>query len=63
MTPTTFRVSIAKLGLSQEEAGRWLGLSARQGQRYATGEAKIPGPVAKLLQLMIRFNLRPDDVK
>lgn len=62
MTPAQYKTAIAKLGLSQERAGLWLGLSARQGQRYATGEAEIPEPVAKLLRLVLRLNLTPDDV-
>lgn len=62
MTPAQFRAAIAKLGLSQERAGLWLGLSARQGQRYATGDAEIPEPVAKLLRLVIRLKLDPADV-
>lgn len=63
MTPAQYRVAIANLGLSQEQSGLWLGLSARQGQRYATGNAEIPGPVAKLLRLVIRLELKPEDVK
>lgn len=62
MTHTQFRAAIAKLGLSQERAGIWLGLSPRQGQRYASGEAAIPEPVAKLLRLMLRLGLNPSDV-
>jgi hypothetical protein len=50
------------LGLSQERAGLWLGLSPRQGQRYTTGEQKIPEPVAKLLRLVISLELAPIDV-
>jgi DNA-binding transcriptional regulator YiaG len=63
VTPTQFRSAIDKLGLSQERAGLWLGLSERAGQRYANGEAKIPGPVAKLLRLVIRLDLKPDEVR
>jgi hypothetical protein len=48
--------------LSQERAGLWLGLSPHQGQRYATGEQKIPEPVAKLLRLVISLELAPIDV-
>jgi hypothetical protein len=62
MTPTQYRAAITKLGLSQEGSGLWLGLSARQGQRYANGEQEIPEPVAKLLRLMIRLDLKPEDV-
>jgi Histidine kinase-, DNA gyrase B-, and HSP90-like ATPase len=36
---------VRELGLSQERAGLWLGLSWRQGQRCATGEQKILEPV------------------
>jgi hypothetical protein len=57
MTPTQFRAAIAQLGLSQERAGLWLGLSARQGQRYATGDAEIPEPVARLIWAAIKYGL------
>lgn len=61
MTANQFRVAIAKLGLSQEAAGEFMGRSARQGQRWANGDP-IPESVAKLLRLMIRLNLSPGDV-
>jgi hypothetical protein len=48
--------------LSQERAGLWLGLSSHQGQRYATGEQKIPEPVAKRVRLAICLELAPIDV-
>jgi hypothetical protein len=35
---------------------------ARPRQRYATGEQKIPEPVAKLLRLVISLELAPIDV-
>lgn len=63
MTPDQFRTAIDKLGLSQEGAGLWLGLSRRQGQRYANGEAEIPEPVAKLLRLVIRLKVPLDEVR
>lgn len=62
MSPAQFRAAIDKLGLSQERAGLWLGLSARQGQRYATGDAEIPEPVAKLLRLVIRLKVPLNEV-
>lgn len=61
MTPTQYRTAIAKLGLSQERAGLFMGRSERQGQRWAAGDP-IPESVAKLLRLMIRLNLKPEDV-
>lgn len=62
MNASQYRAAIAKLGLSQESAGEFMGRSARQGQRWAAGEA-IPESVAKLLRLMVRLELKPDDVK
>lgn len=62
MTPTQYRTAIAKLGLSQEAAGLFMGRSERQGQRWAAGDP-IPESVAKLLRLMVRLNLTPEDVK
>jgi hypothetical protein len=63
MTPTQFRDHIAKLGLSQEQAGLWMGYSPRQGQRWALGECEVPVAVARLLRFMVQFKLSPDDVK
>lgn len=62
MTTTQFRTAISSLGLSQEKAGLFMGRSARQGQRWANGEP-IPESVAKLLRLMIRLDLKPEDVR
>lgn len=36
MTPLEYRTAIATLGLSQLAAGRWLGVSPKTAQRYAT---------------------------
>lgn len=63
MNHNEYRAVIAQLGLSQLRAAAWLGLSPRQGQRYASGEAEIPEPVAKLLRLLIRLEMPPDDVQ
>jgi hypothetical protein len=62
MTANQYRAAIAKLALTQEGAGLWLGLSARQGQRYANGEAEIPGPVAIILWLTLKGKITVDDV-
>jgi hypothetical protein len=61
MTTKQYKSAIEKLGLSQERAGLWLGVSKRTGQNYAAKGP--PEPVAKLLRLMLRLELRPDDVK
>lgn len=61
MTPKQYKAAIDKLGLSQERAGVWLGVSKRTGQNYAAKGP--PEPVAKLLRLVLRLKLNPDDVK
>ena len=62
MTPTQYRSAIKALGLSQERAGDWLGIGRRTSQGYALGEYPVPQPVAKLLRLMVKLKLKPDDV-
>ena len=62
MTPTQYKTAIKALGLSQERAGDWLGIGRRTSQGYALGEYPVPEPVAKLLRLMIRLELPPDEV-
>jgi hypothetical protein len=62
MTPTQYKTAIARLGLSQERAGDWLGIGRRTSQGYALGEHPVPEPVAKLLRLMVKLGLRPDEV-
>jgi len=63
LTPTQYRAAIKSLGLSQERAGVWLGISPRTSQGYALGEYPVPEPVAKLLRLMIKLGLSTEDVK
>lgn len=63
MTSAQFSHAIKKLGLNQEEAGKFLGLSARQGQRFANDERAVPRAVAMLLRLMIKYKLKPEDMK
>ena len=36
MTPAEYRTALATLGLSQLAAGRWLGVSKKTAQNYAT---------------------------
>jgi hypothetical protein len=61
MTTKQYLAAIKKLGLSQLGAGRWLGVSPRTAQNYAAGKP-IPEPVAKLLRLVVRLDLKPEDV-
>lgn len=63
MTSTQYKKAINTLGLSQERAGDWLGIGRRTSQGYAIGEYPVPEPVAKLLRLCVKLNLKPEDVK
>jgi hypothetical protein len=62
MTAAQYRAAIAKLGLSQERAGLWLGVGMRTSQGWALGETRVPEPVAKLLRLVLRLGLEPSEV-
>lgn len=62
MTPTQYAAAIERLGLSQRAAGAFLGVDERQSRRWIAGDARIPVAVGKLLRLMIRMKLAPDEV-
>jgi hypothetical protein len=63
MTANQYRYSIDALGLTQAGAATFLGLSLRTSQGYALGENPVPEAVAKLLRIMLKFNIPPKDVK
>lgn len=62
MSPKQYAAAIKALGLSQVKAGEFLGVTPRQSRRYIAGDATIPEGFAKLLRLMVRLELSPDDV-
>lgn len=62
MTANQYRSVLDKLGLTQAGAAEFLGVSIRTSHGYANGEP-IPEGYAKLLRLMVRLNLKPEDVK
>jgi transcriptional regulator with XRE-family HTH domain len=62
MTTEQFRAALASLNLTQAEAAKLLGVCLRTAAGYATGKP-IPDGYAKLLRLMLRFKLRPRDMK
>jgi hypothetical protein len=62
MTANQYRRALEELELSQARAAEWLSISTRTAHGYANG-APIPEPVAKLLRLMVRLKLKPEDVK
>ena len=51
MTGRQYQAVIALLGLNQQEAGRWLGVSPRTAQNYC--RRGPPEPVARLLRIVI----------
>jgi hypothetical protein len=63
MTPNQYRKALEALEMSQARAAEFLGVSLRSSQGYALGEYPVPEAAAKLLRLMVRLNLKPDDVK
>ena len=63
MTPRQYRDAIARLGLSGDGAGKWLGISPSAAEGYARGEYPVPQPTAMLLRLVIKLGLRPEDVE
>lgn len=62
VTANQYRAALDRLGLTQAGAAEFLGLSVRASHGYANGEP-IPEAVAKLLHLMVRLKLKPEDVK
>ena len=58
MTPAEYRAALQTLGLSQLAAGRWLGVSNKTAQNYAT---KGPsGPAARAIRMALRFGVVDD---
>jgi hypothetical protein len=58
MTTDEYRAALDKLGINQQAAGRTFGVGSRTARRWALGEARVPNPVAMLLQLMIKKRLK-----
>jgi len=57
MTPDEYRGALATLGLTQNEAGRWLGVHEQTGRRWASEGP--PAPVAKFLRLALALRVSP----
>jgi hypothetical protein len=62
MTPTQYRKAIEALGLTQDSAAQFLGVSVRTSHGYANGLPIREGD-AKLLRLMVLLRLKPELVK
>jgi len=62
VTKHQYRAALESLGLTQAGAAEFLGISVRSSHGYANGEPIREGD-AKLLRLMVRLKLSPEDVK
>ena len=58
MTPAEYRAAIAALGLSQLAAGRWLGVSPKTAQRYAS-DGPSPGAAKAVKLALVIHNYQP----
>lgn len=62
MTPKQYAEAIARLDLSQRSAAKFLGIDERTSRKWIAGDARIPESAAKLLRLMVKLGLKPEDV-
>jgi hypothetical protein len=62
MTVAKYLKAIAMVGLSQVKASEFFEVSRKTSPRWARGEAPIPGAVAKLLRVMIKHKISPEEV-
>lgn len=62
LTPEEFAFALARLKINHVQFCEWLGLNPKQGRRYASGLIKVPKAVGKLLILMVRLDLTPEQV-
>jgi transcriptional regulator with XRE-family HTH domain len=51
---------IAKLGLSQRAAARFLGIAERTSRRYASGESLVDPRTGMLLEIMAKYKITPE---
>jgi DNA-binding transcriptional regulator YiaG len=63
MTPAQYAFAISRLGLSQRAAGKFLGVDERTSRKWIAGHSRIPEAVGKLLRLMVRLKLQPQEVE
>ena len=53
MTKHQYRAALTKLDISIVGVGKYFGLSRRQSQRIAAGDAPVPKLMADMLHLML----------
>lgn len=55
MTPAEYRTALEVLGLSQREAGRWLGVSLKTAHLYA--KRGPSGPASRAIKMALKHGL------
>lgn len=64
MSPAQYDSAMAALELlTQGRQAAFLGVSLRTAHGYANGSSPIPEVTAKLLRLMVRLKLAPEEVR
>jgi hypothetical protein len=62
MNSSEYLLVLSRLGLSPASrcTAAALGVTVRQCQRYAAGDANVSGPIWRLLQMYLRYGVPPD---
>ena len=63
MTPDEFREALKRLGLSQVEFARSVGVHDVTARRWAAGKLEVPASVSLFLRLIIGHRLSWDDAR
>lgn len=63
MTASQFQWHLKRLGLSVYAAAPFLGISLRHAYRMTNDEYPVPVAIGKLLRLMHRFDVKPEDLQ
>lgn len=63
MTSKQYRDALDQLDLSQLAVGKLFGVGARTSRRWALDEARIPGPAAILLRLLLKKRIKLRDIE
>ena len=58
MNSKQYRAALDKLGLTQLAAGELFLVGSRTSRRWALDEARVPGPVAILLRLLLKKRIK-----
>ena len=63
MNSKQYRAALDKLDLSQLRAGELFRVGSRTARRWALDEARVPGPVAILLDLLLKKRIKVSDIE